>query len=226
MLKAKKKITKRELKEDKFVTFTFKARDWIEENAKTLIYGGIALLVLIVLISFYTRSKQNANIQANAMLGEAQLAMSQNDSDKAERLLLKLVEDYSGVTAAGQGCYVLAKLYWEKEEFAKAETYFQKYIDDYADDELLTASALAGLADCYLHKQDVKGAAELYERAAKVNKDLPLTPSFLYSAARAYMESEDSAKAASLAKEIIKNYEKSDYKNKAELLLNMLQFKG
>ncbi|GAB4379145.1 MAG: hypothetical protein Kow0042_28230 [Calditrichia bacterium] len=224
MLKPKKKITRRELKEDKFVTFTLKARDFIEENAKLLVRVGIGVLILIILVSFYVRSKRSANIQANALLGEAQLLMMQGDTSRVETLLKQLVEDYSGVTAAGQGCFLLGKLYWEKEDFTQAETYFKKYIDDYADDDLLTASALAGYADCLFQKGEIREAARNYEKAGRINRELPLSASYLYSAARAYMDIQETEKARALAEEIIKNYETSDFKDKAEILLNMIKY--
>jgi len=50
------------------------------------------------------------------------------------------------VTAAGQGCFLLAKLYWEQDDTTNAKIYFKKYIDDYGDDDLLFSAALAGYA--------------------------------------------------------------------------------
>jgi len=54
MLKPKKKITKRELKQDKFVIFTLKAKDYIEENARKLLRIGIGILIFFFLYSFET----------------------------------------------------------------------------------------------------------------------------------------------------------------------------
>lgn len=224
MLKPKKKITKRELKQDKFVIFTLKAKDYIEENARKLLRIGIGILIFIILVFFYIRSKHNANIQANSLLGEAQLALQLGDSDRALKTLKQLVEDYDGVTAAGQGCFLLAKLYWEQDDTTNAKIYFKKYIDDYGDDDLLFSAALAGYADCLLKEGNIKKAAEHYEKAARVNRELPLTPSYLFSAASAYLEIQDYQKARKLAEDIIQNFENSEYKTQAEVLLYKIQF--
>lgn len=221
MLKPKKKITKRDLKEDKFVTFTLKARDYIETNMKMLVRAGIILLLLIIAVSLFVRSKRNATLRASELLGEAQLANSQGNSMKADSLLKILVSEYDGVTAAGQGSFLLAKMYWERNDFNNAEIYFRKYLDEYSDDDLLTAGALAGYADCLIQKGEIAEAAKFYEKAGLLNKELPEVPSYLYSAARAYLEAKDYQKAKSLAEKIVQDYKTSEYKNKAEILLNM-----
>jgi tetratricopeptide (TPR) repeat protein len=223
MLKPKKKLTKRELKQDKFVTFTLKAKDFLEENSKLLIRAGIGLLILIILASFYYRSKRSANIEANSLLGEAQLASQLGDLDREETVLTRLVEDFDGVKSSGQGCFLLAKLYWEREDFENAKKYFKKYIDDYADDNLLFSGALAGYADCLNHEGLKSEAADYYERAARVDRSLPSTASYLFSAALAYYEVEDFDKAKKIAEDLINNYETSGYKNKAEILLSKIK---
>ncbi len=226
MLKPKKKVTKRELKQDKFVLFTLKAKNYIEDNARLLARVGIGLLILIVLVSFYVRSKRSASVEASALLGEAQLAYNLGDSKRAESVLKKLIDEYEGVTPAGQGCFMLAKMYWEKDDFTNAKIYFKKYIDDYAEDDILTAAALSGYADCLVKENKIAEAAQYYEKAGHVNQDDPMTPSYLYSAAWAYMEAGQPKKAEKLAEEIIKNFEKSEYKKRAEVLLNMAKLKA
>lgn len=226
MLKPRKKISKKELKEDKFILYTLKARDYIQDNAKMLLQIGIGVLILIILVTFYVRSKQSANMEANALLGEAQFAQNQGKMDRAESLLKQLAKDYEGVTAAGQGSFMLAKLYWNQGDYTNAKKYFKMYIDDYAEDDLLTSAAYAGYADCLMQEEKVSEAAEYYQNAARVNSELPETPAYLYSAARAYMEAEQYDKAKRIAEDLINNHENSEYKQQAEILLNMVKFKA
>ena len=226
MLKPKKKVTKRELKQDKFVLFTLKAKNFIEDNARILMRVAVGVLILIVLVSFYVRSKRSASVEASAMLGEAQLAYNLGDVKRTETVLKTLINEYEGVTAAGQGCFFLAKLYWERDDFANAKIYFKKYIDDYAEDDILTAAALAGYADSLIKENNIAEAAKYYEKAGKVNPDDPMTPSYLYSAAWAYLESGKPRKAEELAQEIVEKYQKSKYKKQAEVLLNMARLKA
>jgi predicted negative regulator of RcsB-dependent stress response len=224
MLNPKKKLSKRELKEDKFVTFTLKAKDFVEENSKLLVRAAIGSLIAVILLTLYINSKKSANVEANSLLGEAQLAIQLNDDSRAEEVLTRLVENFDGVNAAGQGCFLLAKKYWEKDDFVNAKKYFKKYMDDYASDDLLFSGALAGYADCLFNENAKSEAAVYYERAARVDRDLPSTPSYLFSAALAYLESDNLEKARELAEDIVNNFEDSNFKEKAEILLYKIKF--
>ena len=139
----------------------------------------------------------------------------------------ELIDNYQGVEAAGQGCFFLAKYYWQQSDFANAKTYFRQYLDDYKDDPLLTAAAYAGYADCRYNEGDTLEAAHNYERAARAAKESPLTPSYLYSAARAYLEASDISKARKLANEIVERFEDNQaVKTEAEVLLSMIKLKS
>ncbi len=70
MLKPQKKISRREIKEDKLVTTYFEARKWIEENTKivTYIVGGIVALIVIGFL--WSKNRADSNEKATAMLAK------------------------------------------------------------------------------------------------------------------------------------------------------------
>ena len=70
MLKPQKKISKREIKEDKLVTKYFEARKWIDDNTKILSYVGIGLAAIIVIGFLWTKSRADSNEKATAMLAK------------------------------------------------------------------------------------------------------------------------------------------------------------
>lgn len=226
MLKPYKKMSKRELKQDKFVTYTLKTKEYIENNARMIMWGAVLILAVIVISSFLMRSKRQAVIEANDLLGQVSIAFAQGNVQQGEQLTKQLIENYEGLNAAGRGCFMLGKYYWQQSDFANAKYYFSQYLDDYDDDPLLSSAAYAGYADCLLDEGSIQEAAQNYEKAARVDKNSPQAPSFLYSAARAYMEIEDLTRAEKLANEIMENYEKSEYKSKAEILLSMIKLKS
>jgi TolA-binding protein len=225
MLKPYRRITKKELKQDKFLTYTIKSKEFIEKNSRTLMYGGVAILVVILLTSFYMNSKRQANFEAVELLGKAQFTIMKGDLTNGEAELKTLVENYDGVTAAGQGCFLLAKFYWRQDDLANAKIYFKKYIDNYSDDDLLTSAAYAGYADCLVSENNLAEAAKNYEKAARVDKDLPQAPDFLYSAAKVYVDINDLEKGKELATDIVENYPTSEFKQKAEILLGIIKLK-
>lgn len=226
MLKQKKKITRKELKQDKFVIFALQAKTFFEEHSRTIFQGGLLLIILVAIAWFYLQSKRSAATEATGVLGQAQLELQTGNRDRAITLLQELAERFEGTAPAGQGTFLLAKLYWEQRNFEQAKTYFKKYIDDYGNDKILMPAALAGYADCLMQEKKLEEAAKYYERAATVNPQFPEAVSFLYSAAVAYRDAGNIEKARQLSEKILKEYETSPYKNKAELLLALLKYQG
>jgi tetratricopeptide (TPR) repeat protein len=226
MLKPRKKITKKELKEDKFVIYTIKAKEYVENNARRIMWMAITVLAVILVFSYFSRSKRTANLEASALFSEASLAMSQGNIQQGETQIKQLIENYQGVEAAGQGCFFLAKYYWQESDFENAKIYFSLYLDDSTDDPLFTAASYAGYADCMSSNGNITEAAQNYEQAARASKESPQTPAYLYSAARAYMEAGDLTKALKLASEIVDRFEDKQIKTDAEILVNMIKLKS
>jgi len=225
MLKPRKKFTKKELKQDKFVLFTLEAEKFIKEKSGMLLRTGLILVAVVLLVGFYVRSKSSANREAQTMLGEINISLSLNKKDQAIKQLKTLVDRYEGTFSASQGSFLLAKLYYDDGKIKDAATYFKKYIDEYSDDDILTPSALAGYADCLYKQKKYDQAALYYEKAYKSNKDFPEAAAFLYSAALSYRDAGDKAKAAEAAKKVVQEFKDSPYKSRAELLIEELKIK-
>ena len=227
MLKPKKdvKISKKELKEDKFVLAVFRAKDFLEAHAKEIMYGIVAIVAVVLIVSFYNSSRKKAEESANVMLSEAQVLLSQGQEDDGIARLNDLADRYEGTDAAGYATFLLAKHYLDKGDTVKAKSFFKKYIDDYGSDNLLLQAAMVGYADCLVMEKNYKEAARYYERAARINPDFPEVPAYIFSAAMAYKQAGDVDKARKLFKEIVEKYERSPYKAQSEIFLKYLELK-
>ncbi len=223
MLKAKKKYSKRELKQDKFVLFTIKAKEYFDEHSRQFTTGLIVLLVLIVAIVMYRNSKQKAEVNAAIRLTEAQTQFQNGQKDNGIAILSELVEQYEGTSAAGQATFLLAKIYWQDNDIPNAKQYFKKFIDNYSDDNFITQAAFAGYADCLVNEKNYAEAAKYYEKAAKINPDFPQAADFLFSAAMAYKDAGNTEKALELANRVLKDYKNPTLKSRAELLIASLK---
>ncbi len=226
MLKPRKKFTKKELKQDKFVLLTLQFEKFIKEKSGTLLRVGLILVAVVLLVGFYARSKSSANQEAETMLGEINIKLSLNKKDEAINQLKMLVDRYDGTRSAGQGCFLLAKLYYRDDKIEDAATYFKKYIDEYSDDDILTPSALAGYADCLYKQKKFEQSASYYQKAYQANKDFPEAAAFLYSAALSFRDAGNTAKAEEMAEKIIKEYGDSQFKSRAQLLIEELKIKA
>ena len=94
MLQKKKKLSRKEIKEDKLVSTYYKTIGLYEENkSRVLLYAG-ALVVLAAAIIFYINNKKESNEQAGLMLSRV---MSIYDSG----LYLEAIEGRQGSNVIG-----------------------------------------------------------------------------------------------------------------------------
>jgi TolA-binding protein len=219
MLKPRKRITKRQIKEDKFVTAYFKTVDFINKNSKAVTIGFIALMAIIVLFMLMARSKQTAELKASEQLARANTEISQNNITQAIDILLNMVDNYSGTKSAEDGMYLLAYTYYQKGEYEKAQSNFEKYLDDYGDNELLTSSAYSGLAASLEQQGKFSEAAQWYEKGATKFPEHFNAPQQWMDAGRCYSLANRNDKAKVCYEALVDKYPTSALKNDAELYL-------
>lgn len=171
MLKAQKKISKKELKQDALLTGVAKATSFYESNRKNLgiVVGAVALLIVGSLV--YTKNKTDSNEKANAEFGKIYSFYDNNQYQIAidgvtERGIVGLkaiVENYGSTDAGNLARFYLANAYYHLGKHDEAQKYFEDFS---ASSQLLTVSRLAGIAGCFEAKGEHEKAAENYEKAA------------------------------------------------------------
>ncbi|RPI06735.1 MAG: hypothetical protein EHM64_01800 [Ignavibacteriae bacterium] len=216
MLKPQKKISKREIKEDKLVTKYFEVRQWIDANTKILSYVGMGIAALIVIAFLWSKSRADSNEKATAMLAkiapyfdEGRYDLAINGVPQEGTQGLQALVDEHGSTHAGE----IAKLYLADSYFAQKN--YDKALSTYDDisisDKMITASAYAGMASCYEVKHDFSHAASYFEKAASKNMTEVQAPENLQRAAANYAASGDKEKAVELLHTLKKEFPNSPY---------------
>ena len=69
MLRPRKRISKREIKEDALVTYYIRVQKFIKQYSKQLNIAFLSFLFIIVVAVLMIRSKRNADITSHAQLG-------------------------------------------------------------------------------------------------------------------------------------------------------------
>lgn len=218
MLKPRKRLTKRQIKEDKFITYYFKAQNFISQNSRYFMWGLIGIPVVIfasfILSNIQKEKEQNANIE----LSKARIEYFAKNYETAISTLNNLVESYGGTKAGKKGLYYLANAYFMSKNFDEAEEYFRKFLGESSDPDL-TVSALAGVAASQEEREDFSTAAETYKEAADKYEDGFMAPQNLYNSARCFSLSGKTQEAAGILTILIEKYSASRIKNEAEILL-------
>lgn len=212
MLKPKKKISKKEIKEDTLVTSYYEATTWYQANKKTVNGVLTGLVVLAVVIVAYMNNVSSNNVKATSELGKISPYYDQGKYDVAingnlqenVRGLQALVDDYGSTKAGELATFYLANCYFAQGNHEKALKYF---LDVDVNDELITVSSLAGAAACYEAQGNHEKAASTFEKAAfKYAKDVNAAENMFY-AAKNYLASGNKEKAAELFKKIKKDHQ-------------------
>ena len=218
MLKARKKITHKELKQDKLVTAYFESKNWFNnpENKKKLTIGVGILVVIIVGVFLYTSNRKAKSEEAEVKLSnvinlyEAGKYPEAINGDPAANIMgLKDIVNTYGGTESGQ----TAKLYLGNCLFnTKDYDGALKQFDDYSGkSDIVKASCLSGVGAVYEAKGDNKKAAEYYEKSSKVNKEVIINQENLFYAIRAYSQSGDKEGARRVYAVLKEQYPKSKY---------------
>lgn len=214
MLTKKKKLSKKEIKEDKLVSLYYKSYTYVTENRQRLMMYGGGLIVLIVLVIFYINHRIRQNNEAGIQLAKvmtlydsgAYLEAIEGQAGTNILGLKKIVEQY-GSTENGE----IAKIYTANSYNYLGKTDDAlKYYEDYSGSlSIYKATALAGAAGCYATKNNYEKAAELYKKAAHVSKEDVLNPDYLLHAGINYLSAGKTKDAKEMFDLIKKDYNTS-----------------
>ena len=218
MLKAPKKLTKRQIKEDKFVTFYLQAQDYLNQHARNILMGTGVVVILIVASVIFSKTRAQKEQSSSVELTKGRIEYSTGNYSAAIDILKNLIDVYGNTTSGKAGIFYLADAYFQSGNYVNAEKYFQKYLDE-ADNDILSPSAMSGLAACFEQEGNYEMAAQKYrESADKYSKGFQ-APENYYNAARCYKLAGNVAEAKILLEKLIDQYPNSTYKNKAEISL-------
>jgi TolA-binding protein len=206
---AEKRITKRQMKEDKFFSTTFKTTEYIRQNQNTFITVAIALVVIFAAVSLFRWNTSKKRNDASTIMSRAEMEMAMGQMDQYVTDLQNVVENYGGTVSARIACFTLANVFFNNKQYDKAEQYFRKILSDYSSDKMMAASAAAGLGDCLQLKNDFAGAAKMFQQAADLKTGDLWTPSYLLKAGQAFAKAGDKKSAQAAFDEIDKQYPNS-----------------
>jgi TolA-binding protein len=218
MLKAQKRLTKKQIKEDKFVTLYFQVQDYLSQNSRSILSGAGIIVIIIVAVFIFMQKQQKSEQAAAVELTKARVEYRARNYDGATTLLQNLIQTHGGTDSASEGTFYLGNISFIKKDYDAAEAHYRSCTGKLSDD-VLESSALAGIAASQEQRGDFLGAAKTYRRAAQDYADGFLAPLNLYNAARCFILAQDQTTARTLLEELLQEYENSSVTLDAEVLL-------
>lgn len=224
MLTPKKKLSKREIKEDKLITTYFQAQSWFEANRKRVSSVFFTVLVAGIAVWFYYNNLSSQNVAAAADLGKIiryydagnfQVAINGSPQENM-RGLQQIVDEYGGTESGEYATFYLANAYFSLGNYEKALQYYE---DADLDDSGLNSAVKAGIAACYEAKGNYAEAAAYFEQAAQMDGRKLHTAERLFHAGNNYLLAGNQDKAGEILKKLKANFPTSQYAREADRLL-------
>jgi len=222
MLRPRKKIAKKEIKEDPIVTLYFNFQNFLKTYSKYINIGISAVIVIFLIVLLSVRSKKRAEMVAEGQLGIAEQYYYAGNYDRVIQQMPAIVDKYAGTRAAGEAAFFIANSYYNNKDYDNSLKYYKICVKTISSDPIYTPASYAGMGDCYEMQKKYKEAAEMYEKAAhKFDKSFS-APFYLKSAARCYEEAGNSVKAKEILQALLDNYPSFEFKSEVSFLLNSL----
>ncbi|MBE2218137.1 MAG: tetratricopeptide repeat protein [Ignavibacteria bacterium] len=222
-LKARKKITHKEIKKDKLVTGYFEARNWLDsdENKKKVYIGIAAVVVIVAGIFLYVSNRNAKNEEAEVKLSavislyeQGKYPEAMNGDPAAGIMGLNAIVNEYGSTNSGETAKLyLGNCFFNLKDYDNALKQFDSYS---GSNDIVKSSCISGIGAIYEAKGDLKKAGEYYEKAANVNKGVVINQENLFYAIRAYTNAGDKESARRIFASLKEQYPKSKYINESK----------
>lgn len=188
---------------------------FVQENSKSLIIIGGAILALVVLYFGYQKLylAPRAEKAVNEMFKAEQYATADSLADKAINGdgsypgFEKIAEEYSSTKSANIANAYLGGLYLKKGEFEKAIEALGNYSS--TGSPVIDPLVLGMLGDAHSELKNYDKAATFYKKAADKNANEFTTPVFLKKLGLVYEEQKELESALKMYKKIKEEYPQS-----------------
>jgi len=215
MAKQIKKVHKEELRHDPVRDAILSIIAFFKKISKLKyfwygLYGlGGVVAVVIAVILYKNATKPRMSTEADFVLLQAIVSITQQDTTKAPQLLQALTTKYR-TTTAGQRAYYYSGLYYQKMgDNQKALGYYRKFLGSSIEDKLLRTFTYANLSDIYVDIKNFGKALNYIQKAEKSAPTEPLKAYYYYKLARIYYLKGDIKKSRETLETFSKKFPKS-----------------
>lgn len=190
-----------------------KTEEFVKNNS-VLVYGGLGVLVLIIMgliaFRFY---KDGQNQEGLTSMFQAQFYYEQDSLDYALNGdgnyfgFLEIIDFYGGTQAANLSHFYAGSIYLQKGDYNEAID----HLTDFSSSDLLVqARAYSLIGDSYMELSDYEKAGSYYDKAANYKPNQFFSPGYLMKAGLAYELAGDNAAAKKRYDQILEEFPSSN----------------
>lgn len=223
MARTRRRISRREMKEDRFILWLYEMSSEIDKHWKTLTATAVVVIACVAGWYYWTNKETGDLVEAGKVFAPGQTAMQDNRYEDAIPMFERVVNDFGGTSVALEATIELANAFFQTGDFEKARTYYSAYLDEYGrQDAYFWSAARSGLAACDEEEEKYEEAANGYLGLADEDPDSYLAPGLLLDAARCFNAAGEKDRARTLYDRVVEEYESTPYARDARIALTSL----
>jgi tetratricopeptide (TPR) repeat protein len=211
MLQKKKKLSKKEIKEDKLINFYKSTVNFFEKYKNKVFTYGAVLVVAAAVVYFYLNQKSENDEKAGLELSRIMSLYDQGlfleaiEGRQGTNIigLKRLVEEYNGTENGETAKIYLANSYSFLSNYDEAFKFYEDYSGSI---DYFEAASLAGQASYYAMKGDYEKAANFYLNASKQSKINSQNPDYMLNAGIYFLKIGDKEESKILFNQIKEEY--------------------
>ena len=228
MLQKKKKLSRKEIKQDKFIDLLNNAELYFEKYKNKIFTYTAVLVVAAAAVYFYINQKSENNEKAGLELSRIMSLYDQGayleaiEGKQGSNImgLKKIVEEYDGTENGETAKIYLANCYSYLGNYDEAIKYYEDYSGSI---DYFKAASLAGQAGYYASQQNYEKAADLYLEASKMSEVNSQNPDYLLNAGIFYLKAGNKEEAKILFDKIKEDYTASLANREVDKYLALVQ---
>ncbi len=162
---SKTRITKKELKEDAFVTAAFEASHFLKENLLKIVLGAAGLIVLAGGIWLYVNYRSERITEASLEFFKVESTYISGNFALAATDFDRVAQEYSGTPTAAKAVFFAGDSYFKAGQYDQAKERFETARKRLKSSDPLKVNSVAGLAAVAEQQGDNAKAVELFREA-------------------------------------------------------------
>jgi len=224
VMSPKRRLTKKELKEDKVAEFILQFTKFVQKNLGGVIGVSVGVLIIGIGIYAYLQSRVKANEEASLALLQVQGGYLQGKYNEVIPMFESIVKRYGGTASAKEALVYLGNAHFFLGHYEESKAYFERFLKSHSKNEFLNQAAMEGVGVALEGRGDYLQAAKKYEEVSqKYSKDQFVAIQNLFNAGRCYEAANEFSLARTVYQKIIDLYSDSPRVGEAKASLALLK---
>jgi TolA-binding protein len=184
--KRRRKLTKKEIKEDEVAEFFVDVGHFVGDHWKKIVGGLVVAVIAVAILGTWKHERGKAEAEAETWLWRANLDMRSGNVGNAIQAYTNIIERYRGTWSHSDATFFMANAQFSTGRYDSALVTFETYLDLGRRRDQFTVSSRMGIAQCLEELTRYDDAAQRYLMVQQEHPESPLAPDALLGAARCY----------------------------------------